>query len=1288
MKKFILLLAAAVVAGLALQAKTADEFRIYLNPGHGSYGSNDRPMKTIGHPYTGVLNAEGTTWIDTDTLGFYEGRGTLPRAFAIGNYLKSVGVKSENIVYSRLANGPWPFTTSGYDPQEIYNRPLAEICEEAEEGNFDMFISSHSNAASDGTSTNYPLFLYRGYDTGKTGSAGYIGPGVEGSDDMANTVWPYHHMGGIEPQSHYSVTNKNVRGDIDFYRNPETGAEQYSTATRNNGKQYSGYLGVLKHGVPGYLLEGFFHTYQPARHRALNFDYDRLEGIREARGVATYWGFNLNGKGEIAGTVKDLHEKIVNNLYNFSYGSDDQWLPLNGAKVVLKKNGTEVASYDVDNEWNGFYAFFDLEPGSYTVEATLNGYKPLEQPLAATVTANETCYTFIKLENENYVPEEEVFENYPDPAQPGYLKLAAEYIFGQDEGTTYTENMVGTMVQALQYGDSTIVLTHEGTLAHLYIVDNNTKQMVKELSTEGVFTMQNNPGFYNQIGSIALSADRKLVGVTAVRNSYSASTVGSGYQRGTMHAYYWDDFDSAPVDWFSTQYSSNWNNADFGFAVAVSGAIKDCIVCVPGPTSGSSRGIRPAFFAVQEGSLVSTSRANANETLTMGKFGDPLATTGNTNNYPVDSFGCLKLAVSPFNDRAFIIGGSKTGELYEFAITNDGGVPSSYNVFNAEAEALGNGFQIFKYAGHTLLVAPYGATQNIKGIKLYDITDGLASAKLIKTVNTDLVTANGAPALKAITANTAPFAWAGATVNQEDIHAYLAGSDVNVVKFATDAEGIEQPVVKGIFAYDLNYRNASDGYTFTFKANDDANEAYINFIDKETGEELASIPINDVKLGENEITITNEQLPGEVGTKMNWEITLVGNPIARIDQLNELNSDCVYSGCLFNNVDKNPESDHFGNIYVANRISQPNAENGLYIYNPLMTRQNSTAYHGATMLSSPYRLAVAPDGAVYIPDWSDPNSGVYVADPNNIEADFTQFFEGTRQGSGLFTNDGVKVGGSATSVAFDGTGADTKMYVFSEDVPGPSGKGNGVAVYNVGSADGTIAKTWGIAPNNYYDIGAYMLNTNGNVVPDGNGGVFVAQVRSAGNNDAGVPSFVYVNSEGSVVFNSGRDLQDLNGSLGSGLAISNDGSTLAINNGSGAIEFFDVSWTRAENGLVITPKGYSFVSAARRNDGSSHNNYVYQMNFDYGDNLIVSGNKIAMYSIPTENNSHTTPAKKEYIVNKGYPTGIDNTTIAKKVVSVKYVNLAGMESSTPFKGVNIVVTRYEDGTQSATKVIK
>lgn len=1271
MKKLILLAAAALVAGFSLQAKTADEFRIYLNPGHGSYGANDRPMRTIGHPNTGVLNAEGTTWIDTDTLGFYEGRGTLPRAFAIGNYLKSVGVKSENIVYSRLANGPWPYTTpnSEYDPDEIFNRPLAEICEEVEEGNFDMFISSHSNAATDGSTTNYPLFLYRGYDTGNTGDAGYNGAGVAGSDDMARTIWPYHHMGEIEPQSHYSATNMNVRGDISFYGS-------YSTSTRNNGHQYAGYLGVLKHGVPGYLLEGFFHTYQPSRHRALNFDYDRLEGLREARGVATYWGFNLNGKGEIAGTVKDLHEKIVNNLYNYAYGSDDQWLPLNGAKVVLKKDGVEVASYDVDNEWNGFFAFFDLEPGNYTLEATCENYKPLVEPIAATVTANNTCYSFIKLENENYVPEEIVYENYPDPVQPGYLKLAGKFIFGQDEGTTYSENIVGNVAQMLQYGDSTIVLSHEGTAAHLYIVDNNTKQVVKELSTTGLFTMEGNPGFYNQIGSIALSADRKLVGVTAVRTSFADGNVPSGYQRGTMHAYYWNDFDADPTDWFSTQYSGNWYNSDLGFGVAVSGPIEECVVCVPAPTSGSSRGVRPAFFAIQDGNVVSTSRANANATIALTELGDPLATEGNLDQYPVDNYGRIKVAVSPFDDKAFIIGGSKTGKLYEFPITADAAIPT-YNILT-EDEMLGNGLQIFKYAGHTLMITPYGTSGNVKGIKLYDITGGLTSAQLIKTMNTDLNVVAPAPALKDITANAANFAWAGATVNQEDIHAYLLGNDANVVKFATDDE--QQPVVKGIYAYDLRYQNNGDSYTFTFKANDDANEAYITFRDENTGEQLAEFPVPNVVHGANEITIPIDQLPAPTeeieGYKMNWEITLVGDPIARIDLLNTPD-DWHSTTSLFSTVDNYPESEYFGRIYVNERAGQPNENNGLWIYDQDWNKVNTTVLRGGLDLRSPYRVAVAPDGFVFLADWSDPGSGVYVMDPANPEGEFTQFFNGTRDGSGLFTNaDGAGIGSSSTGIGFTGKGADTKMYAHLED------RGEAIFVYNVGQPDGTIAHMWSDEP---VATGVTMANGNVSICEDPtNGGVWISQIRGAGNNQAGTPSFYYYSPEDGVTFNSGSDLMELNGTLGAGLAVSPDGTELVVNNGEGKLEFFNLEWNG--NTPVLTPKGYTYTASVRRTNGTGHTNYIYQIHYDWGGNLICSGDQMGVYSMPTDNNRHTTPAKMEYVVKTGINTV--NTNLNKKVVSVKYVNIAGMESSTPFQGVNIVVTRYEDGSQSTTKVIK
>ncbi len=52
------------------------------------------------------------------------------------------------------------------------------------------------------------------------------------------------------------------------------------------------------------------------------------------------------------------------------------------------------------------------------------------------------------------------------------------------------------------------------------------------------------------------------------------------------------------------------------------------------------------------------------------------------------------------------------------------------------------------------------------------------------------------------------------------------------------------------------------------------------------------------------------------------------------------------------------------------------------------------------------------------------------------------------------------------------------------------------------------------------------------------------------------------------------------------------------------------------------------------------------------------------------------------------PTGINGVVSDAKVVGVEYVNIAGMRSSKPFKGVNIVVTRYSDGSTTTSKVIK
>ena len=50
-------------------------------------------------------------------------------------------------------------------------------------------------------------------------------------------------------------------------------------------------------------------------------------------------------------------------------------------------------------------------------------------------------------------------------------------------------------------------------------------------------------------------------------------------------------------------------------------------------------------------------------------------------------------------------------------------------------------------------------------------------------------------------------------------------------------------------------------------------------------------------------------------------------------------------------------------------------------------------------------------------------------------------------------------------------------------------------------------------------------------------------------------------------------------------------------------------------------------------------------------------------------------------------TAISNITGAKEVKGVKYYNAMGVESDVPFKGVNIVVTTYSDGTRTTTKIL-
>ena len=1166
---------------LAQSKKTAEELRVYINPGHGSWGPNDRPMATI--PYPALETGR------PDTCGFYESNTNLWKCLELGRTLERMGVKHKNILFSRTLNGPFPYVKGAAD-EDKYNRSLSEICEEVDANNMDMFISIHSNSANEGSNTNYPLFLYRGTD-----SEDY----AAGSKDMAKTCWPRHWQDQIDPQSYYGKDRPNLRGDVSFYGSSSTRYGTYGT--------YTGYLGVLKHGTPGFLLEGYFHTYQPARHRALNKDWCGQEGVLVARGVCDYYGLTPETTGYIMGTVKDLHKKIVNNLYHYAPNTDDQWLPINGAKVNLMQNGAVVKTYQVDDNYNGVFVFSGLKPGKYTFQVEKEGYKPLfgDDDITVEVKANETSYAKLHVEATDYEPPVVLYPNYMEPTLDGMTLAPTQLEFAQASSDLLLE---GTVKRMLVRGDSTVVLTNDAKTPHLYLINNKKRVIEKELSVEGLVEgSADDLGFYSSLNDIAFTADGKLVGVNSVRTQFSDNQVEDGYKRGQLNVYIWNSFDEAPKTWFTTDNSCNFYLTDMGRGLTVNGDSDECQVVTTGISAGSSKALRYLIMTVVEGKLSAIKFRGGNKGTTFGEKCQGSA---------------MQLTVSPRTDDNFVIDG-ETGLPIEFSMTEGAQATDAKVVSKCAADAVdaaAHGIQFFKYAGHQFMVTPFLQDEKVGGVHLFDITEGLDKATLVKSETTSLAEADATTTMAA-----------GAKSDADGITLSLLHGKT-LTTFTT--EGVAQPVVKNIYAYDLRSVRESDGsYTLTFKANDNATDATIVFTDAE-GNEKGSKTV-DVKEGDNKFSISQDELPGNVGTTLNWAVRLRGEAVTKITKV-YADKD-AYSGFLSGNaVITTPESPYFGYIY------------GIYAYDQAFNRVNNAPYRGYNAPSSNYRMAADPEGKVWMTEWSDGPSGVYIADPAKMADEgyqYQQFFIGTRQSNGLFTNDGANVGSSAVGIAFGGTGANTKVYVANEDWT-PK---NEVCVYNIGQEDGTLLNEWNKAPSYTLGVGGYMINGNIHIVAGRDGGAWVSQIRGSGNNSKGVPSLVYVTREGKITFNSGEgdnvELFDATG--GAGFAVSNDGKMLVVNDAKGVLQFFDVTW-KSETEPVLKHRG-SFKSGV-----ANTNSYIYQMHFDYAGNLVCTGNRLGVLAIPTTNNETITPAAKALTIVKDIETGIGSVEAEEDNLQIRF----------------------------------
>ncbi|MBR1564448.1 MAG: T9SS type A sorting domain-containing protein [Paludibacteraceae bacterium] len=460
MKRFMTTLMVALVVVCAMAADMTG-LKIYINPGHGGFDSNDRSIWTIPVP---------AVW--TDSAGYWESKSNFVKGLYLRKMLQDAGA---TVIFSRERNDSGSRDIDEFKKKhpnatqhEIDSvmvggdRELSAIAEEANAYKVDHFLSIHSNALNG--KTNYLLMLFRGENDK---------PQTAPSNEMAAMA------GEIQIQNKlttWTSARPIIRGDLTFY-----------------GDGWG--LGVLRPlTVPGHLSEGSFHDYAPETHRLMNKDYCHLEALRMFQYFHKWFKRDLPQTATISGYVKSKNEKadvLGESKFYYLPNSDDQWKPLNGALVKLLNSTGEVVlqTLKTDDWYNGIFAFYDLAPGTYKVAAECIDYKT--DTMEITVAAEEIGTVKMHLQNIHLeVP------NYPEPEQAGVVALDTyEFEAGADVVSALPENILRAAYRK----------------GNIYILTSDNKIQVYEPATLTLKQSLTLPAA--TITDIAFSADDYLVGL-------------------------------------------------------------------------------------------------------------------------------------------------------------------------------------------------------------------------------------------------------------------------------------------------------------------------------------------------------------------------------------------------------------------------------------------------------------------------------------------------------------------------------------------------------------------------------------------------------------------------------------------------------------------------------------------------------------------------------------------------------------------------------------------------------
>ena len=403
--------------------------------------------------------------------------------------------------------------------------------------------------------------------------------------------------------------------------------------------------------------------------------------------------------------------------------------------VAVEENGLTITLV-ADATVYTFMVELNLKPTIYTITATANpveggniegleneGAYEAGTELTLRAIANEG-YEFVKWTVDNTIVGTEVEYTFIVASN---VEMVAHF---KKDGPV---EIIGIVKRALQLGESVVVLTHEADATpHIYNVVGET---ITEVSQEGVVARDpENAGDYLAISDIASTEDGKLVAVNYMMCQNEATNVDAGYKRGETRFYLWNDIAADPSIWFTSKMTSNWFRSKQGYTIALKGTSQNAEIFTTG-VHGQNGRTRFSWFHIIDG-VYEEPAVNTNDYYHFHNGPDNIHATGNSLEALVGNQ--YELNASPLADNLWIMDGNLV-EPYEYVL------PATNNVVLTEGVAIDtelgkkfNGATYITIDDQVLMVAPYATAEGLlAGVKVLDITAGLASATEIAIANLD-----------------------------------------------------------------------------------------------------------------------------------------------------------------------------------------------------------------------------------------------------------------------------------------------------------------------------------------------------------------------------------------------------------------------------------------------------------------------------------------------------------------------------------------------------------------------